>query len=156
MAGRRRWAAGWRLGADRERAVGGSGRVLPDACSRLSVCPQAVSGPGRASFPFPYTPYRIQEQFMAALYAALEAGRIGIFESPTGTVSCGEGGGDAVTGLLAARFPEWCSGRGSRAGRAHSLHKHRVWGPVTRCVSHVCAASLELWGENRKVPLAGS
>uniref|UniRef100_A0A8V0YEE1 ATP-dependent DNA helicase DDX11 n=1 Tax=Gallus gallus TaxID=9031 RepID=A0A8V0YEE1_CHICK len=46
---------------------------------------EAVSGPGRASFPFPYTPYRIQEQFMAALYAALEAGRIGIFESPTGT-----------------------------------------------------------------------
>uniref|UniRef100_A0A8C3L4H8 DEAD/H-box helicase 11 n=1 Tax=Chrysolophus pictus TaxID=9089 RepID=A0A8C3L4H8_CHRPC len=36
-------------------------------------------------FPFPYTPYRIQEQFMAALYAALEAGRVGIFESPTGT-----------------------------------------------------------------------
>ncbi|XP_021244988.1 ATP-dependent DNA helicase DDX11 isoform X1 [Numida meleagris] len=45
----------------------------------------AVSGPVRAHFPFPYTPYRIQEQFMAALYAALEAGRVGIFESPTGT-----------------------------------------------------------------------
>lgn len=143
---------GWRDGGGGRRAggweltgsglwEGGSGRVLSDARSRLSVCPQAVSGPGRASFPFPYTPYRIQEQFMAALYAALEAGRIGIFESPTGTVSCGEGGSDAVTGLLAARFPEWCSGRGSRAGRAHSLHKNRVWGPVTRCVSHVCAAS---------------
>ncbi|XP_053832921.1 ATP-dependent DNA helicase DDX11 isoform X3 [Vidua macroura] len=39
--------------------------------------------PGR--FPFPYTPYRIQEQFMEALYGALEAGRVGIFESPTGT-----------------------------------------------------------------------
>uniref|UniRef100_A0A672VFZ4 ATP-dependent DNA helicase DDX11 n=1 Tax=Strigops habroptila TaxID=2489341 RepID=A0A672VFZ4_STRHB len=37
------------------------------------------------SFPFPYTPYLIQEQFMAALYGALEAGRVGIFESPTGT-----------------------------------------------------------------------
>ncbi|NXT63287.1 DDX11 helicase, partial [Chaetops frenatus] len=36
-------------------------------------------------FPFPYTPYRIQEQFMEALYGALEAGRVGIFESPTGT-----------------------------------------------------------------------
>ncbi|XP_063009987.1 ATP-dependent DNA helicase DDX11 isoform X1 [Melospiza melodia melodia] len=43
----------------------------------------ADPGPGR--FPFPYTPYRIQEQFMEALYAALEAGRVGIFESPTGT-----------------------------------------------------------------------
>ncbi|NWT09565.1 DDX11 helicase, partial [Vireo altiloquus] len=36
-------------------------------------------------FPFPYTPYPIQEQFMEALYGALEAGRVGIFESPTGT-----------------------------------------------------------------------
>ncbi|NXG40911.1 DDX11 helicase, partial [Psilopogon haemacephalus] len=36
-------------------------------------------------FPFPYTPYLIQEQFMAALYGALEAGGVGIFESPTGT-----------------------------------------------------------------------
>ncbi|NXS06886.1 DDX11 helicase, partial [Neodrepanis coruscans] len=36
-------------------------------------------------FPFPYTPYGIQEQFMEALYGALEGGRVGIFESPTGT-----------------------------------------------------------------------
>ncbi|NXN13715.1 DDX11 helicase, partial [Indicator maculatus] len=36
-------------------------------------------------FPFPYTPYLIQERFMAALYNALEAGCVGIFESPTGT-----------------------------------------------------------------------
>ncbi|XP_039564031.1 ATP-dependent DNA helicase DDX11 isoform X2 [Passer montanus] len=43
----------------------------------------ARSVPGR--FPFPYTPYRIQEQFMEALYGVLEAGRVGIFESPTGT-----------------------------------------------------------------------
>ncbi|XP_065538212.1 ATP-dependent DNA helicase DDX11 isoform X7 [Lathamus discolor] len=42
-------------------------------------------GPGEPRFPFPYTPYVIQEQFMAALYGALEAGRVGIFESPTGT-----------------------------------------------------------------------
>lgn len=88
-----RRAGSWQLAAGRERATGGSGRVLSDARSRLSVCPQAVSGPGRASFPFPYTPYRIQEQFMAALYAALEAGRVGIFESPTGTVSSGSEGG---------------------------------------------------------------
>uniref|UniRef100_A0A672VDH4 ATP-dependent DNA helicase DDX11 n=1 Tax=Strigops habroptila TaxID=2489341 RepID=A0A672VDH4_STRHB len=40
---------------------------------------------GGRAFPFPYTPYLIQEQFMAALYGALEAGRVGIFESPTGT-----------------------------------------------------------------------
>uniref|UniRef100_A0A672VFX9 ATP-dependent DNA helicase DDX11 n=1 Tax=Strigops habroptila TaxID=2489341 RepID=A0A672VFX9_STRHB len=45
----------------------------------------AAAGPGAPQFPFPYTPYLIQEQFMAALYGALEAGRVGIFESPTGT-----------------------------------------------------------------------
>uniref|UniRef100_A0A7M4FK57 DEAD/H-box helicase 11 n=1 Tax=Crocodylus porosus TaxID=8502 RepID=A0A7M4FK57_CROPO len=38
-----------------------------------------------ARFPFPFSPYRIQEEFMAALYRALEAGGVGIFESPTGT-----------------------------------------------------------------------
>ncbi|XP_077034341.1 ATP-dependent DNA helicase DDX11 isoform X1 [Agelaius phoeniceus] len=45
----------------------------------------AAAGPVPGRFPFPYTPYRIQEQFMEALYGALEAGRVGIFESPTGT-----------------------------------------------------------------------
>ena len=39
-----------------------------------------------AEFPFPFQPYGIQEQFMRALYSALEGGCIGIFESPTGTV----------------------------------------------------------------------
>uniref|UniRef100_A0A3B5MS25 DEAD/H (Asp-Glu-Ala-Asp/His) box helicase 11 n=1 Tax=Xiphophorus couchianus TaxID=32473 RepID=A0A3B5MS25_9TELE len=37
------------------------------------------------SFPFPYKPYDIQEQFMTALYSALDQGKVGIFESPTGT-----------------------------------------------------------------------
>ncbi|XP_063165285.1 ATP-dependent DNA helicase DDX11 [Candoia aspera] len=37
------------------------------------------------NFPFPYTPYPIQEQFMAKLYQVLEMGKIGVFESPTGT-----------------------------------------------------------------------
>ncbi|XP_075998011.1 ATP-dependent DNA helicase DDX11 [Genypterus blacodes] len=36
-------------------------------------------------FPFPYQPYTIQEQFMQALYSALDQGKVGIFESPTGT-----------------------------------------------------------------------
>ncbi|XP_029009204.1 ATP-dependent DNA helicase DDX11 [Betta splendens] len=40
---------------------------------------------GRARFPFPFQPYDIQEQFMQALYCALEQGKVGIFESPTGT-----------------------------------------------------------------------
>ncbi|XP_072039585.1 ATP-dependent DNA helicase DDX11-like [Amphiura filiformis] len=37
------------------------------------------------AFPFPFQPYSIQEDFMKNLYTALDAGKIGIFESPTGT-----------------------------------------------------------------------
>ena len=46
---------------------------------------------GGIHFPFPFTPYAIQKDFMAALYQVLEAGKIGIFESPTGTVSMTSG-----------------------------------------------------------------
>lgn len=42
---------------------------------------------GGIHFPFPFTPYSIQKDFMAVLYQVLENGKIGIFESPTGTVS---------------------------------------------------------------------
>ena len=45
--------------------------------SRSACCP--------ASFPFPFTPYSIQDQFMRALYSVIENQKIGIFESPTGT-----------------------------------------------------------------------
>lgn len=38
-------------------------------------------------FPFPFPPYDIQEDFMKTLYDVLENGGVGIFESPTGTVS---------------------------------------------------------------------
>jgi len=36
-------------------------------------------------FYHPYTPYDIQSQFMSALYKCIEEGKVGIFESPTGT-----------------------------------------------------------------------
>lgn len=36
-------------------------------------------------FPFPFTPYPIQTEFMKNLYDCLENGKCGIFESPTGT-----------------------------------------------------------------------
>jgi chromosome transmission fidelity protein 1 len=36
-------------------------------------------------FHHPYEPYDIQKQFMHAVYACLEDGKVGIFESPTGT-----------------------------------------------------------------------
>lgn len=38
-----------------------------------------------AAFPFPFQPYGIQVDLMRKLYEALELGKIGIFESPTGT-----------------------------------------------------------------------
>ncbi|KAH9519884.1 DEAD H (Asp-Glu-Ala-Asp His) box helicase 11 [Bulinus truncatus] len=37
------------------------------------------------AFPFPFTPYDIQKDFMKNMYKCLELGQIGIFESPTGT-----------------------------------------------------------------------
>ncbi|KAE8613577.1 hypothetical protein XENTR_v10007766 [Xenopus tropicalis] len=45
----------------------------------------SIVDPAALTFPFPYEPYPIQEQFMEKLYQALEAGKVGIFESPTGT-----------------------------------------------------------------------
>ncbi|CBX94319.1 hypothetical protein IAQ61_006322 [Plenodomus lingam] len=36
-------------------------------------------------FHHPYTPYEIQNDFMHAVYNCLESGKVGIFESPTGT-----------------------------------------------------------------------
>ena len=41
----------------------------------------------KKDFHHPYTPYAIQVQFMTALYDCIEHGNVGIFESPTGTVS---------------------------------------------------------------------
>jgi chromosome transmission fidelity protein 1 len=40
-----------------------------------------------ADFSFPFTPYEIQTDFMKALFLALDERKLGIFESPTGTVS---------------------------------------------------------------------
>lgn len=59
----------------------------------LSFCPcdlQVMAeekGQTSSRFLFPFKPYSIQEEFMTALYNVLEDGKIGIFESPTGTVS---------------------------------------------------------------------
>src|SRR4051812_25255908 len=36
-------------------------------------------------FRHPYMPYDIQYEFMGAVYKCLEDGKVGIFESPTGT-----------------------------------------------------------------------
>ncbi|XP_043564851.1 ATP-dependent DNA helicase DDX11 isoform X2 [Chiloscyllium plagiosum] len=51
------------------------------------ICEDMAEEKSHASprFLFPFKPYSIQEDFMNALYHVLEAGKIGIFESPTGT-----------------------------------------------------------------------
>lgn len=41
----------------------------------------------KIDFHHPYTPYDIQETFMTTVYQVLEDGKVGILESPTGTVS---------------------------------------------------------------------
>lgn len=38
------------------------------------------------SFSFPFEPYSIQKKFMKELYFTIENKKLGIFESPTGTV----------------------------------------------------------------------
>lgn len=39
------------------------------------------------NFDLPFVPYSIQQDFMTSLYGVLENKQLGIFESPTGTVS---------------------------------------------------------------------
>lgn len=34
----------------------------------------------------PFAPYHVQKEFMSMVYKCLEDGKVGIFESPTGTV----------------------------------------------------------------------
>lgn len=63
-------------------------QAKPGDCSNAQAC---HSEPSHAlqppeHFPFPYTPYAIQEDFMRQLFQVLEGGGLGIFESPTGTV----------------------------------------------------------------------
>lgn len=41
--------------------------------------------PSHQSFNHPYEPYHIQQDFMRKLYACIEDGNVGVFESPTGT-----------------------------------------------------------------------
>lgn len=61
---------------------------------------------GGIHFPFPFTPYSIQKDFMAELYQVLEAGKIGIFESPTGTVSMNSWGLSELRGDPVCTQPE--------------------------------------------------
>ncbi len=52
-----------------------------------AVTEELLEPPPDEEFRFPFTPYPIQKDFMKALFTALEGRKLGIFESPTGTVS---------------------------------------------------------------------
>ncbi|GFS04441.1 ATP-dependent DNA helicase DDX11 [Elysia marginata] len=51
----------------------------------ISTCKEEKSVNLPKEFPFPFQPYDIQTDFMKNLYTCLELGKIGVFESPTGT-----------------------------------------------------------------------
>lgn len=50
--------------------------------TQSSDCPEP-----KKEFSFPFTPYPSQYDFMQALFRAIDQSKIGVFESPTGTVS---------------------------------------------------------------------
>jgi hypothetical protein len=53
--------------------------------SEIRLMMEHVGTPETFSFPFP--PYPIQLEFMKAVYEVIGHGKVGILESPTGTVS---------------------------------------------------------------------
>jgi chromosome transmission fidelity protein 1 len=53
--------------------------------SGIGDCPEVVEK--SHDFHHPYTPYDIQVTFMETVYQVLDDGKVGILESPTGTVS---------------------------------------------------------------------
>lgn len=67
--------------------------IAPDSAVRAAVDNNGGSTgqdhviESKIDFHHPYTPYAIQEEFMSTVYRVLEEGKVGILESPTGTVS---------------------------------------------------------------------
>ncbi|KAK9249421.1 helicase C-terminal domain-containing protein [Lipomyces tetrasporus] len=59
--------------------------MIIDSAQKTGIMAEkGIDSPYR-DFHHPYTPYKIQLDFMNALYDTIEEGKIGIFESPTGT-----------------------------------------------------------------------
>lgn len=59
-------------------------RSTPDP-RRCYVDQDSLKVMAKKDFHHPFQPYDIQQQFMEALYSCIEDGKVGIFESPTGT-----------------------------------------------------------------------
>ncbi|KAI9594752.1 helicase C-terminal domain-containing protein [Syncephalis fuscata] len=61
-------------------------QVDDDKLHSLQSATLSLSAPHTAEdYCFPFPPYNIQLDFMQSLYTAIETGKVGIFESPTGT-----------------------------------------------------------------------
>jgi len=58
---------------------------MPDGDDSEYVIEEKLETPSK--FAFPFAPYGIQHDFMTEIYSAIEGKKLGIFESPTGTVS---------------------------------------------------------------------
>ena len=82
-------ARGAALDSPRRGGMDGTGTGVGAGAGALGEGPRAnlLALPARTTFPaFPYaTPYPIQQDFMEAMHAALAGGKVGVFESPTGT-----------------------------------------------------------------------
>lgn len=61
--------------------------IAPSAESRLLLNQLSANmNTVEKNFHHPFIPYDIQRQFMQALFDCIEGGKVGIFESPTGTL----------------------------------------------------------------------
>jgi hypothetical protein len=73
---------------------------------------QANKNKEERRFPFPFPPYDIQRQFMNEMYAVLDKGGLGIFESPTGTVRpCPSSSPQSDCAFLSLLFFITCAGQ---------------------------------------------
>ena len=64
------------------REIAGAAAAGTNSCAEESHVTAS-----KMDFHHPYTPYSIQVEFMSTVYRVLEEGKVGILESPTGTVS---------------------------------------------------------------------
>jgi chromosome transmission fidelity protein 1 len=96
--------------------------------------------PSRPDFCHPYQPYDIQTDFMTNLYHCIEHGKVGIFESPTGTgkslsLICAsltwlrdhkrQAVDNAISSIESGDDPEWIIEAERKARRKELLHERR-------------------------------
>ena len=68
-------------------SAGNGGSVSGDGAGSAGIDTVGEAAGGCPSISFPFEPYEVQRQLMRKIYDTLDKGGIGIFESPTGTVS---------------------------------------------------------------------